>query len=868
VQNLKPTRKKFLLSGLCCLLFVCSAYGARGDPEIYSGDALSGILLPVGGIGTGHVGIDGTGRRTHWWLTGERWDDEANVGVPEIDVPTNCFAAVIETMDGTRTLRALQTVDLDQGDFAKMPALTFRGEYPFGWYQFADPSLPVTLSLETFNPLIPGDSQNSGIPTAIYTFTAENTGSDPIQVSFVGTQQNMIGKGVNSGFGGNVNEVVREGGDTLLHLTSQMSSLEKYYGDVVLMALDPNATATASWDSIGALAADLMANGKLSGPDSVGPTADGDTASGALCVPLTLAPGEKRSVTFVLTWHFPNRMTQWGINPQGPMYANWWSSALDVARYLESSLGTLTDQTRQFHDDLYSSTFPYWFLDGLSSQIDILRSPVVFWNKDGFLGLYEGWRAPGHEGDYLAEGNCLHVTAYGQTYASLFPDLARTLREDNFARQRADGAIPNRTEAWDPAPPADGMAGEILSVYREYLSSPDQTWLDSMWPKVKKAMQYYMATWDPNQNGQVEGCQYDTYDTSICGHNTFIGSQYLAALAASEQMANVEGDIDFAALCRDRRTQGSVNQDAELFNGQYYIHNGGGQGYYGSVFSDQLLGQWWANQLGLGWLYPQEHVASAAMSIFTNNYHPDFYGYSFARIFADENDAGLVNGNGEPGTMPYLNETWTGVEYAVSALLIQTGAVDQGLTVFQSARGRYDDGELDTSWLGPYQWDPGGTPFQEVEYGNYSWRAQSNWSILKASQGLFYNGPRSMVRFNPFYQPAGHHSFFTAGQAWGTVTQTRDSSGQYDALAIDHGSMRVKELYLTVDGTLRNASAPLSVSVNGTSLSTTVDGNSVHVSLPQPMTLQAGSKLEVRIPSGSSASSLCRRRGYAFGLQR
>ena len=67
-------------------------------------------------------------------------------------------------------MRALQTEQV--GPFAAMPSLTFEGEYPLETYRFQEPALPVEVSMEVFNPLLPMDLKNCAIPCAIYTVTA------------------------------------------------------------------------------------------------------------------------------------------------------------------------------------------------------------------------------------------------------------------------------------------------------------------------------------------------------------------------------------------------------------------------------------------------------------------------------------------------------------------------------------------------------------------------------------------------------------------------------------------------------------------------------------------------------------------------
>ena len=75
----------------------------------------------------------------------------------------------------------------------------------------------------------------------------------------------------------------------------------------------------------------------------------------------------------------------------------------------------------------------------------------------------------------------------------------------------------------------------------------------------------------PKREGVPHGHQPNTYDTSVSGANTFIGSQYLSALAAAERMALVMDDAESARRWRTVRQAGMKNQDEKLWNGEYYI---------------------------------------------------------------------------------------------------------------------------------------------------------------------------------------------------------------------------------------------------------------------------------------------------------
>ena len=361
--------------------------------------------MPIGGIAAGPVQINGQARR-HIWQIFKNYK--------AIDLPHSFFAVRAKAAGKSAVVRAMQTAK--EGPFEAMKALKFSGEYPFGWFTFEDPALPVAVGLECFSPLIPLNEKDSAIPCAIFNLTAENKGKEPVEVSFLGTQQNAVGadpKQAISGrsspaYGGNVNQVVRDPDATLLHLTASQAKDSPACGDIALALLSNKASATADWESLETLNADFSESGAVAGSEKAGPTPAGQTVDGALAVAFTLAPGEKRTVTFVLAWHFPNVALP--ENHWGNMYANWWPDALGVARDVAARLDVLSAKTRLYNETLYSSNLPYWLLDRISSQVAILSSMTCSWAKDGFFYAWEGCLPDNGS----CAGNASHVWGYAQ----------------------------------------------------------------------------------------------------------------------------------------------------------------------------------------------------------------------------------------------------------------------------------------------------------------------------------------------------------------------------------------------------------------------------------------------------------------------
>ena len=85
------------------------------------------------------------------------------------------------------------------------------------------------------------------------------------------------------------------------------------YGTMTLCAVGgdgpDSVSALPQWEDRQALWAAFSERGSFEGIDAPqGPSAPGRTWNGALCARVSLNPGETKTATFILTWHFPNRM--------------------------------------------------------------------------------------------------------------------------------------------------------------------------------------------------------------------------------------------------------------------------------------------------------------------------------------------------------------------------------------------------------------------------------------------------------------------------------------------------------------------------------------------------------------------------------
>lgn len=593
------------------------------------------------------------------------------------------------------------------------------------------------------------------------------------------------------------------------------------YGTMELCVLDgdgPRAvTALPQWEDRRALWGLFSGKGDFEGADCPqGPAASGRTWNGALAARVGLGANETKTVTFVLAWHFPNRMRDHhyiaGPRPflydyrLGNRYNNWFADAGEATDYIIRNYDRLYKKSRAFHDSFYATTLPRWLLDAITANIANLRSPLYLWLEDGTVAAYEGT-------DCCCPMNCTHVFNYVMTPAFLFPELERNVRETDLLVQMhpEEHYIPHRTvlplsaprlgfEIGGPHHPAlDGELGTLLKVCREWRQSGDTEWLKTLWPLVKTHLEYLMATHDPDGTGVIRGEQPNTYDTHLYGSNTFIGTLYLAVLLATERMASVLGDDAFARLCRERYECGRTGYEAACWNGEYYYNvydapespdldynrsNCWGPGCH----ADQLLGQWWADILGLGYVLPEAHVLQALDAIYRHCWRGrlDLPEHK-QRVFAEPWERGLLNCAWPQGGRPehpilYCDEVWTGIEYEVAAILIRAGRVEQGLQIIKAARDRYTGDQRN--------------PMSEIECGGHYARAMSSYALLLAGAGLEYDAPDRRLVFAPRFRPEAFKCFFTFADGYGTLAQEDADGVRTILIQPAQGSLELSQLRL------------------------------------------------------------------------
>lgn len=177
---------------------------ARDTPEVYRGEELKYIGMPVGGIGCGQLYLGGDGRLWLWDIFKCNYRREPDHGqriaaytlgghyahpVEQGKPYTRWNGAEVQQgfLLRTKTGGKVSTRTLDRQGF---PNVTFRGEYPVGKVTYADKDFPVTVRLAASSPFIPLNARDSALPATVMSYTVTNTGQSPVEVDLGAWMQN------------------------------------------------------------------------------------------------------------------------------------------------------------------------------------------------------------------------------------------------------------------------------------------------------------------------------------------------------------------------------------------------------------------------------------------------------------------------------------------------------------------------------------------------------------------------------------------------------------------------------------------------------------------------------------------------------
>ena len=850
---------------------------ANKPQRCFTGRRLLQISMPLGGIGTGCIGLNGQGGLQDFAIRNRPALTVASTS----GSPRDTAFALLRIKAGGQTRlvegpippEKIYNLGLNAGGvfggshegLPRFRHCVFKGEFPFGVVQLSDATVPLEVSITGFNPFIPLDDKNSSIPCAILEYRLENSSKTRVEYQFSYHISHLAPGADLRSTRNSRNQVIPGMG---IFFYNEEPGDSQSFGSAALGVMGFSPAIQAMWfrggwfDSLSVLWREIS-TGAFQANDGQRQDQPVGQNGGSLMLEGSLEPGEAITYPVVIAWYFPNIFDTFGRLQSGitegvcsctpapvqetkpawrPYYTNQWQDAKDVLIYVCDHYKSLRQRTQAFHDALFSSTLPSYVLEAVSANLAIIKSPTVLRQENGNLWGWEGCSVDRG----CCHGTCTHVWNYAQSIPHLFPALERTLREQELERSM-DGnghvnfraALPDGPTSHDFHAAADGQLGGIMKVYREWQISGDREWLRKMVPLAKKSMDYCIEAWDPQHKGIIEEPHHNTYDIEFWGPDGMCTSFYLGALAAMAALFKDNGEPEEGHFYLDLARKGAAYIDQQLFNGEYYEQIVTTQGLRDTSFSNRIAGindqsgpeekllkdegpkyQYGSGCLSDGvlgsWLALMCGVESPQKRANIRRNLQAIFEYNFKDDLSEHANPqrpGYSLG-AEPGL---LLCTWPrGAKPTLPFVYsdeVWTGIEYQAAS-HMIAEGLVDQG-LTIVKAARSRYD-GHTrnPWNEYECGSYYARAMSSYGLLSALSGFHYSAARRTLSFAPKLQLRPFKVFFSAATGFGTISLNPHAL----KISMVEGELNVERVLITVNGKTLQLE-PSSVARTGKTLS-------------------------------------------------
>jgi len=805
---------------------------------IYKGSKQNCISFPIGGIGTGSIGLAGNGRLVDWEIfnrpakgsingyshlavRAKRQDGSVIAKVLCGDLPGNYMGQYEKkTFHGYGFGPACESMC----GYSHFSECEFKGEFPVAEITFKDADFPAAVKLRAFNPMIPHDAFASSLPAAFFEVEFLNTSEENVEFCAAFSVANPFEGGFNQGL------------EKGVFMRSPLEKEELSYGDMTLLSCGDGVGIQPYWYRGGWQDAPVVFWNEFSSGAPLKNriyTEKGKRDTCSVTNTLMLGAKEEGCARFLLSWNVPNCYKYWGSKEpleekQKKRWKNYYATQFEnspaSASYCMEHWDSLKERTLRFKNALYSTTLDEKILDRIVSNLAVLKSPTVLRLQDGSFWGWEGV----HEESGSCEGTCQHVWNYAYALCFLFPALERSIRELELKYSTSpEGkmdfrfALPPGAPRYDKRACVDGQMGTVIKIYRDWRITGDGEWICKNWQTVKKIIAFAWNAenphaWDRDHDGVLEGRQHHTLDMELFGPSSWLEGFYLGALKAGAEMAEFVGDADAEAEYRELFEKGYAWTKEHLFNGSYFAQKvdlfdksvldrfGCADTYWNDESGeikyqigegcaiDQLCAQWHADLVGLGDLFDREQVSVALGNLYKNNFKEEMRKFTNPwRIFSLNDESGAVicdypAGAKKPAIpIPYCEETMTGFEYQMAGLLISRGYAEEGKRLVYALHRRFD-GERRNPW-------------NEFECGSNYARSMASFALLPIFAGLSYDLVRGRIGFDPV-EKGDYTTFWSLGEAYGSFSITADRA----ELKLCEGRLGLRSFRLPTDRTVKS----------------------------------------------------------------
>uniref|UniRef100_A0ACD6AEU1 Uncharacterized protein n=1 Tax=Avena sativa TaxID=4498 RepID=A0ACD6AEU1_AVESA len=285
--------------------------------------------VPLGGLGAGSIGRSYRGYFQHFQIFPRIYEQNpvlANQFSAFVSRPGGIRYSTVLSAPNADVLKGIDKVGIGSWDWnLKEKKCNYHGLFPRSWTVYdGEPDPEIKITCRQISPFIPHNYKESSFPVAVFTFTVENSGSTPADVTllFTWAVSNSVG-GTSELTGNHTNArmTARDGvnGVLLRHRTADghppvtFGIASQETGDVRVtccpyFAMGPSSSGRGEQLTAKEMWAEVKNRGSFSDAAGAAPRASsrpGSSIGAAVAATTTVPAGATREVSFALSWSCP-----------------------------------------------------------------------------------------------------------------------------------------------------------------------------------------------------------------------------------------------------------------------------------------------------------------------------------------------------------------------------------------------------------------------------------------------------------------------------------------------------------------------------------------------------------------------------------
>ncbi|CAZ94529.1 GH116 family glycosyl-hydrolase [Zobellia galactanivorans] len=692
----------------------------KGDSTIEPPSGMRSSV-PLGGFGAGSVELRADGGFMDWDI----FNNSPATGNDKIQL-NDAFMGLYIQADGKKAF----ATTLRTHPPKKLPAvqqLEYSGAFPVSRLNIQDSNIPLKTKLYAYSEYKIRNSIQSATPCALFSLELENVTDDEYQAAFLFNLPNHIQGLFNV--------------DQGLVLTKK--GKEPSSGDMTLAANGADEVTYSVADDLNKLWDEFSDNGNFQ--EDIHDSGQ----YGAISAKVSLAPGEKRTITIAMGWYFPERPIS--VEIVGNYYTNLFRSSTEVTEKALSRLPETWKGIIEWNETCFDNSLPDWLQDAMvNSTATIVKTGI--WTKDNRFRQWESFACPNIDPIHISFARSL-------PYDLFFPELKKSIIGAHGAAQRDNGYIPeklwprNSKDPLDQPSPGrvlgDCSTSFILSVYASHIWDGDEEFVNEMWPHVKRA-----AQWQINRSRKfgLPDRLAATYDLSgfgkkdLVSYNAFM---HLAAMKAATELAKEREKEDLVSLYKKNIAAAQNTLKAHFWTGTYFRNWWNkDEPKNDDIHIDTQFGQVWSYLLGLGDVIEPELMKSHLEAEVVAADSP--YGMkvlAYAGNDRDETGSGVNNTVWQAGS----------IHWSILNIYLQMNP-DKSLGQAKKVINHWRKGLNDQWNYADLTSVTNGYPHTNSHYG----RQLMLWGIPLALSGQQFSAPQGVLSFTPRIEAPYKLPFFTA----------------------------------------------------------------------------------------------------------